>query len=400
MWRSGKPYEELRELSLDLRLSAYEATCHAAVDGLYGGTASVNGDGELTGQLAAELADGLANLTHLTRLELGEAGSVPHPDWRVRLLASLARLPRLAELTWPRLECDAAASRALATCSSLTALSVEKFRAPGPLAAVTLAAAATAGGTPASPADGNAAADGAVGAPGLSITAPTGVAVARMAAAGAGQEAREAAPAAADVDSAAAGCHPMLLPLPPNLRRLTARYSGLGGVSIAALAALQLPPGLEQLQLRNPKLEIGDTDVQQPAGTRLLPVAALALGLGLAKLATHCPGLHTLRVINESRQRNALAAPVGWARDSGGGGGGAGGGHAPWLSALSGLRSLRRLTLSGLQLGKVDAEALARCATGLEELYLVPLGSVSSAAVPVLRGMGLRRLVLPYERHA
>lgn len=121
-------------------------------------------------------------------------------------------------------------------------------------------------------------------------------------------------------------------------------------------------------------------------GNRLLPQAALALALGIHKLAEACPRLDTLRVMNEARQREALAAPEGWGGRSqqqpqggmagatggglgggaGGEGPGTGGGHAPWLSALSGLKSLRRLTLSGLKLGSADVEALAASCPALE----------------------------------
>ncbi|GIL70101.1 hypothetical protein Vretimale_3373 [Volvox reticuliferus] len=367
---------------------------------------------------AASLARGISALTRLSRLEMGEGGALPHPEWRMELLHSLSGLPRLGEITWRRLECDPEVTFALSSSSSLTSLSVEKFCTVAPVTAVALAAAAIAAAETEVPA-ANASAPGTSSVPVPRALASAAVAAANSAAASAIQGTGRSTGRGGGGDVGVNGgsgdlspstitqklqqqqqCKLLLLPLPPRLRVLRARYSGLGGVSLAALAALQLPPGLTSLELRNPKLEIDDGDVQQPAAARLLPAAALALGMGLSKLATHCPDMQVLRIINETRQRNPLAGPVGWEEANGGDDGAAGGGHTPWMVNFGKLRHLKRLTLSGLRLGRVDAETLARHLTSLEELYLVPLGSVSSSAVMVFRGMKLRRLSLPFDRHA
>ncbi|KAG2452634.1 hypothetical protein HYH02_002868 [Chlamydomonas schloesseri] len=425
---------QLRSLTLDLRLPAYD---------IGPDTAARDQAAAAGGAAATRLAAGLASLTRLTRLELDEGGSAPHPAWRLELLAAAAALPQLEELNWRRLEMDGEAAAVLAASKSLTVLSAERFIAPAGVKAVALAATAAAvmaqAGAAALAATAGAGAAAGVGAvssavsglhaggmaappPAAALAAVRSAAAAAVVAANAAavaafpDAAQEPAAAAQDGTPAPPLWRRLLLPLPPGLRVLRLRYSGLGGMSLAALAALQLPAsGLEAFELRNPKLEIGDGDVEGPSGTRLLPQAALALGLGLRKLAAACPLLDTLRIINEARQREALAAPQGWEGQqqgqqaqappqggmggAGGGAAGAGGGHAPWLAALSGLKALRRLTLSGLKLGSADAEALASSCPALEELHLVPLSSVSSAAVPVLRGMRLRRLTLPYERH-
>ncbi|EFJ50764.1 hypothetical protein VOLCADRAFT_88618 [Volvox carteri f. nagariensis] len=376
---------QLRSLCLELRLPAFEANADGSYDFVpYG---------ESTVAAAAALARGFTALTRLSRLEVGDGGTQPHPSWRLELLHNLAGLPRLEELTWRRLECDPEATFALASSSSLTSLSVEKFRTVAPLAAVALAAAACATAevqaemaTPAATATAAASAK-----PG-ELPSPRELAAAAVAAVAAAASAAEAGPPRVGRRAGPANTSQqqqqqlklLLLPLPPRLCNLRVRYSGLSGMSLAALAALQLPPSLTSLELRNPKLEIGDGDVDQPAAARLLPEAALALGMGLTKLAVHCPDLQVLRIINETRQRNALAGPVGWAEAAGGGGGPAGGGHAPWLSNLGRLRQLRRLNLCGLKLGRIDAEALARHATALE----VPIEFMTLRCLRRLGGPG------------
>lgn len=316
----------------------------------------------------AVLARGMSALRRLSRLEICDGGSLPHPEWRLELLHSLAGLPRLEELIWRRLEYNSEVAFMLASSSFLTLLSVEKFRTVAPVAAVTLAA-TTIGAAHSEPEPDNvpppsrvvaaAAAAAAVSTGGVTISLVRSgrTAVGLGGGGGVGQHPRTTQQQQLRL---------LLLPLPPHLRLLRARYSGLGGMSLAALAALQLPQSLTSLELRNPKLEIADGDVDQPAAARLLPEAALAIALGIAKLAAHCPDLKVLRIINETTQRNALAAPVGWAEAHGGDGGAAGGGHAPWLASLGQLRQLRQLTLSGLMLGRVDAETLARHVTALE----------------------------------
>ncbi|GIL47638.1 hypothetical protein Vafri_4407 [Volvox africanus] len=397
---------QLRSLTMELKLPSYG-------DENYEGTRAM-----AAAKAAASLAHGISALTRLSRLEVGDGGALPHPDWRMELLHSLAGLPRLGEMSWRRLECDPEVSFALSSSSSLTSLSVEKFCTVAPVTAVALAAAATAAAEAEMPA-ANATGPGSGSVPLPRALASAAVAAANGAAASAMQGTGRPTGRGGGDDGGGGGngglfpsittqklqqqhqqqLKLLLLPLPPRLRVLRARYSGLGGVSLAALAALQLPPALTSLELRNPKLEIGDGDVNQPSAARLLPEAALALGMGLSKLATHCPDLQVLRIINETRQRYPVAGPFGWEEVNGGDDGAAGGGHTPWMVNLGKLRHLKRLTLSGLRLGRVDAEALARHLTSLEELYLVPLGSVSSAAVMVFRSMKLRRLSLPFDRH-
>ncbi len=412
------------------------------------------------------LAAALSGLRHLQRCELHEAGSAPHPAWRLGVLAALAGLPGLTQLDWRRLELDGPAAEALRGAPALAVLHVERLVAPGKVGgdgagmggalmgggtrvgsvwalrpqvrAVALAAAAAAASAAleaALEAGGGGAGPG--GPPGGGSLA----AAAHAAATAANAAARPYFPEAAAAAGVAAAGPPdaalrgpssghsaslppqppplwrrLLLPLPPALRLLRCRHSGLGGMSLAALAAAQAPPGMTLELYRNggPKLEIGacarpthaitlpsaplrqpprslrcscpnapaalagrprpsaarrrsprppgDDDVTQPSGAALLPEAGLALALGLRKLAVWAPQLHTLRLINDARQRVALAPPPGWAA---GQSGREGGGHAVWLGSLAGLRGLTRLTLAGLQLGAADVAALAAAAPQL-----------------------------------
>ena len=267
---------QLRSLTLDLRLPAFD---------IGPDTAARDQAAAAGGAAARHLGAGLTSLTRLTRLELDEGGSAPHPAWRLELLAAAAALPQLAELSWRRLEVDGDAAAALVASTSLVSLSLERFLAPAGVTAVALAASAAAvtakagaaaleaavlgptGGGGGRGARAVAAAGAPVGMPAaaaLRSAAAAAVAAAAAAAAMAFPDAAQEAAAAAAA-AAASGAPPppplwrrLLLPLPPRLRQLRLRYSGLGGMALAALAALQLPAGgLEVFELRNPKLEIG-----------------------------------------------------------------------------------------------------------------------------------------------